>query len=484
MSIKKGENEIPWVLRFLKPATKEKGGEKRRPLPVLIGVATSAAIMEFRLGEKSLVEATRIIQELMVDPQTSMGTSEAERERVLYLAKAGVPGYGQEARQIVRSLMDTYGLSVSGMTRAAAAGKIYEYLWGLDVLEELYNLPHVDELRVNNPGKVYYQDRGRNRQADVRFRDDEHISKIIARLLEHDRASLDESNPGCESRRLDGARLTALGPPVARGPCFVLRKHGTFDISDDNYLLSGTMDPYTQAMLKLLVKGRANILICGDSNVGKTTLLRWLAGFLHPRLRVISIETDRELLLDEWYPDRDIISLEAHPETGWVLRRLFVTALRLSPDVIIVGEARGLGEAGQMVNAIRSGHHGSMGTIHVASVYEAVSVLAQMVLEEGRRLPVQLLEDQIASAFNVVVQMYGNSVTGAKKIEHVVEVQKGKEGPEFRELCVWQPSEESYEQGEWVYPCGISDRLALKLFRFGVSKDELLGLERRRTHAA
>lgn len=426
-----------------------------------------------KLGERHLFEATAIIQELIADPNSGLG----DVSEILRLAKAGQPGYDEKACELVEQLMERYGLSVTGMERREAARKIYEYLWGLDVIEFLYRNPRVDEVRVNAPHKVYYQERGKTLKSDVRFKDEEHIKKIIARLLEHDRTYLDESNPGCESRRLDGTRITALTYPLTTGPCFVLRKHGTFAMTEENYLESGTMSPYILKLLSLLVKGRANILICGDANTGKTTLLRFLVRYLDPRLRIIVIETDRELFLEVWYPDRDIISLEAHPELGWDMRRCFVITLRFSPNVIIVGEARGQGEAGQMINAIRSGHHGSMGTIHVFSVYEAISVLAQMALEEGRRLPISVLEDQVAAAFNVIVQLYGSSVTGVKRVEHIVEVRRGKSGPEFRDLCVWESTGDTYEEGRWRYPNGISEELARKLFKFGVRRRELEELE-------
>jgi pilus assembly protein CpaF len=435
--------------------------------------------VDIRLGEKHLHEATAIIQELLADPRVNT----EELEKIFWLAKAGYPGYDVKAREAVESLMKKYGLTVSGMPDGEAAQKIYEYLWGLDVVESLYRMPHVNEIRVNGPQKIYYQHRGKNMRAEeICFKDSEHIRKIIARMLEHDRAYLDESNPGCESWRLDGTRLTALTYPVAKEPCFILRKHGTFHISQESYIESGTMSEYMLNLLAVLVKGRANILISGSANTGKTTLLRFLVKYLHPKLRIVTLETDRELFLDEWYPDRDIISLEAHPELGWDMRRCFVIVLRLSPNVIIVGEARGIGEAGQMIDAVWRGHTG-MGTLHTLSVYEAVSTLALMALEEGRKLPVPMLEDQIASAFDVIIQMYGNDVTGTKRIEHVVEVSKGKNGPEFRDLCVWEPSNESYEQGKWRYPCGISEMLAQKLFKFGVARSELDCLEGMRADA-
>lgn len=130
-----------------------------------------------------------------------------------------------------------------------------------------------------------------------------------------------------------------------------------------------------------------------------------------------------------------------------------------------------------MIEACRRGHHGSMGTIHVGSAYEAISTLAEKALEEGRRLPIEILERQAASAFNIVIQMYGNNITGVKKIESVTEVKLGKEGPEFRDLCVWKPSRENYEEGTWEHPNFLSDQLSYKLFKYGVTRKEIEALE-------
>ncbi|MBM7854941.1 pilus assembly protein CpaF [Desulfohalotomaculum tongense] len=430
-----------------------------------------------RLGKKTLFEATQFVQELVSDIQTDIEIDGEDIHKILYLAKAGQPGYDLKARKVVESLLNKYGISVDGISTEKAAKEIYKYLWGLDRIEDLYRMEGIDEIRINSPKKVYYQEKGRNKTSTITFKDEEHIRKIISRLIEHDRTSLDEGNPGCESRRYDGTRITALGPPLTKGPCLALRRHGTFMTTDENYISSGTMDEYTLKLLSLLVKGRANILICGDANTGKTTLLRWLAKFINPALRIVTIETDRELELDEWYPERDIISLEVHSELGWDMGRCFYVTLRLSPDLIIVGEARGLGESGQLIKACQRGHNGSMGTIHCDSARKAVSILAQMALEEGSRLPVKILEQQIAQSFNVIIQLYGNSDTGIRKIEHIAEVWDGENGPEYSDLIMWEPSDEKYEIGRWVYPQGLSKNLKRKLFKYGVSKKELDGLE-------
>lgn len=439
--------------------------------------------MKTKLGEKKLNEATFMIQELLTDPLSGLQDSEGT-ERIMARARAGVPGYDQQAQKLVRDLMEKYGLSVQGMELEATADKIYQYLWGLDVIEALYRSPGVNEVRVNSPQRLYYQHNGQNWKASVKFKDEEHVAKIITRILEHDGVSLNESNPGVESRRLDGARVTALGPPLTTHQALVLRKHNTFEITWENYTKSGTMDEYTASLLELLANGRANILICGGANSGKTTLLRWLVGFQNPLLRVISIETDKELLLDEWYPARDIVSMEAHPELGWDIKRCFTITLRLSPDVVIVGEARGLGEARGMIDACRSGHHGTMGTIHSLSVYEALSILAQMAMEEGRHLPLETIEGQVAESFDVVVQMYGNSITGVKKVERITEVRRGTQGPEFSDLVVWEPSNQDYEQGRWSYPQSLSPALVAKLFKYGTTKQLIAELEWQRENVS
>lgn len=440
--------------------------------------------MELNLGECCIKEATSYIQRLITDENINIGFSSDEIKKILSDAKAGKPGAGQEAQSLVVKLMDTYGISVKDMDKISAAEEIYRYLWGLDVLEDLYNAPHVDEVRVLRPDQVCYIDKGKNVQTNIKLKDDFHTQKLIGRLIEHDRVSLDESNPGVESRRMDGTRITALGPPVVPNPMFFLRKHGTFDVSGDNYIKSETMDHYTFNLLSTLAKGRANILICGAGNSGKTTMLRWLFGFHHPALVTVSIETKWELFLDKWYPERQVIAFEAHPEVGWDLKRCFVAALRVSPNVIIVGEARGQGEAKELIDAGRSGHDGTMGTIHVGTVSKAVTTLAQLAMEEGRALPIEIIQQQVAEAFDIIIQMHGNSITGAKKVIHIAELLESSHGPELRDLCVWIPSKECYEVGHWVHPNELSDQLKKKLFMHGVALSELEALERSRVNAA
>lgn len=420
-------------------------------------------------SELTIEQATKRIQNI-----EDLNTKYPGWDESIKYAKAGKPGYNEIVHQMLIKIMTDFNIKVADMTIEEAAYEIYKYLWGLDLIEDLYRTPDVDEIRINNFKQVYYHQKGKGKRSTIVFKDGQHIDKIVGKLLEHDRTNFDESHPGCESGLLDGSRITALKYPIVRETCIVIRKHGTFNITDENYIASGTLNKEILVLLSTLVKGRANIMICGDTNVGKTTLLRWLVKFLHPRLRIVTIETDFELFLNEWYQDRDILSLEAHPEAdGWDIKRCIAAALHLSPDVLMVGEARGIGEAGQMINACRSGHPGSMGTVHALSADEAIGVLAQLAMEEGRTLPLPIIEGQVASAFNIIIQMYGNSITGTKKIERIVEVQNSNQGPVLKDLCQWVPSENNYEIGDWVFPNTISESLAKRLFKYGVSRSDI-----------
>jgi pilus assembly protein CpaF len=425
-----------------------------------------------KIGPKSLFEATSIIQELFSDPRANL----ADVENLLKDAQAGRPGANFELQNLIIEVMEKYEITVQGYTAKQVAREIYDYAWGLGPVESIYRNPTVNEIRVNRYNQVFYQKQGRNYKADLEFKDNQHVTKIIERLIVHDRASLSKSSPSVESRRLDGSRLTAFYPPFSPFPGFVLRKSNTFKASAENYISTGMMDEYTVQLLSTLVRGRANILISGGTGTGKTTLLRWLAGYMHSKLRIVTLETDYELFLEEFYPERDIVPLEEHKDLGVDMKKAFSVILRLTPDVIIVGEARGLGEASQMIQACMRGHDGSMGTIHVGSIYDAVSTLAQMALEEGRRLPINLIESQVAKAFDVVVQLYGNNVTGVKKVTHIAEIHETNNVISFHDLVKWKPSADGFEKGHWEHLNPVSDTLAAKLFRYGVRKPEQVGL--------
>lgn len=416
-----------------------------------------------------LDEAVAFVQEKAFEcpPQ-----ERAARQALVREAMAGEPAAVRAAEEMVAQILEEHAVEVAGRSREEAAFEIYARLWGLGPVEAVYRDPEVDEVRVNGPDSVYVHRRGKNEPVPVKFADEAELEAVIKRMILHDEgASLDRSDPGVESVRRDGSRLTALCRPVARTWHFVLRKHGTFDMSVENLNRHGTLDARVWEALRVLVRGRANILFSGNVNSGKTSLMRKLLGELHPGLRVLVIGKDLELLLYRHYPDRDVIELEEHPEVGMTMRDLFIKGLRLSPDVFVVEEFRGPEEAIEAVRACTRGHPGSMATGHFNSPEEAVEGMGLLLIEGRLPLPLELAMLRVARSFNVVVQMFSDSVRGTKKLVSVTEIVVTPGGGiEFRDLIRWQPHGDDYlGPGEWRFEHPPSPGLRAKMFRFGVT---------------
>ena len=250
----------------------------------------------------------------------------------------------------------------------------------------------------------------------------------------------------------------------------MLRKKN-FVPSAQNLIKSETLDNKLLDLLSFLVNGRANILISGGTGTGKTTLLRFLVNYMNENLRIVTLETDCELELRDVYPDRDIVEMEEHTEIGLTMKKQFRTTLRYSPDVIIVGEIRGMGEAVEAVKACTRGHNGSMATIHFGSPEEAIEGCGRMMLEEGLNLPLDVAQMWVASAFDIVIQMFADSRRGIKKITRVTEVRNENNKIKYRDIAVWEPSGSDYFKGRWIYPNSISDELLKRMARFNPRQD-------------
>lgn len=400
----------------------------------------------------------------------------AEREKLVKDAMAGAPGTRNAAVKELVAFFAEQGLEVEGMEPGQAAYEIYKELWGLGPLEEAYRDPAVNEVQVNAPDRVYaLKDLRLEPIAGVSFESDAHVMALVKRMLLHDRgASFDHSNPTVESMRRDGTRITATCPPVTGCVTLTLRKHVQKVVPFEEMIARGVMDARTAELLKLLVRGRANIAIIGGVGSGKTTLLRTLFGESDPRARVVVLETDRELHLSKNYPDRNIVEMEEHPEVRRTLKDLFRVVLRYTPTFIIVGEFRGEGEASEAVRACERGHDGSLTTAHFGSAAEFVAGTARLLLKEGLVLPQESLEALVATAFNVTVRMFGDPTRGVIRLEAVSELVPG-ERP--RDLVVWKPGG-SGSRGTWALAGFPSERLLARLDKYGVppsAVEEVLG---------
>ncbi|NSW83999.1 MAG: CpaF family protein [Syntrophothermus sp.] len=400
-----------------------------------------------------------------------MGQERAIKHRSLIEeTMAGVPEAKIVLQEVIVGLLEEFGVEVEGMDSGKAAYEIYKYAWGLDVLEELYDDPEVNEIRVNGPDQVVVLRNIKNERVDVKFKDNEHIKKLVTRMTMHDQGvGFNRSNPTLESMRKDGTRITATCPPVTEDITFVLRKHSSSVLTPEDHIRRGSMDEKVWSALETLVRGRANILIAGGVGSGKTTLMRTLYSCTDPNARTIVIESDRELQLKKQFPERDIVELEEHSEVGRPLKMLFRTVLRYSPNIILIGEFRGQGEATEAVRACLRGHDGSMATAHFPSPQEAVEGTGRLLIEEGLNVTPDVAAQLVASAYNVVVQMFGDSTRGAILVESITEVVPQVTKVEYRDLIRWFPSGDDYLKGEWRQVQMPSTRLQDRLLKYGVT---------------
>ncbi|SMB96512.1 pilus assembly protein CpaF [Thermanaeromonas toyohensis ToBE] len=433
-----------------------------------------------RAGKMTFEEGLRLVQSEFMDPEV-LGEEEAARNRrAAEDAMAGVPGSRETVISLLVSFLSDRGIEIKEMDMQLAAYEIYRELWGLGPLEEIYCDPEVNEIQVNAPDRVYVLKNLRLEYVPgVRFRDDDHVMNLIARLVMHDRGvALNRSNPTVESMRKDGTRITATCPPVSEHVTCTLRKHLRRVVSFEEMISRGVLDEKGRDLLRLLVKGRANIAVIGGVGSGKTTLVRTLCGEFDRRARIVVLETDRELQLARNYPDRNVIELEEHAEIGRTLKSIFRVVLRYSPTVIIVGEFRGEGEASEAVQACERGHDGSITTAHFNSARLFVSGTARMLLREGLNLPRDAAEEMVASAFNVVVKMFGDSTRGVMKLEAITELIPGTPVI-YRDLLRWVPSGSDYLEGNWQLVERPSEELILRLNKYGVSREMLEEVYRR-----
>ena len=388
-------------------------------------------------------------------------------------AMAGDPATYKKVMETIKEIL--VGINLEGATPDEAAKIIYSQNWVLDVVEKYYRDKEVDEIRVNGPGNIYVVRRGKSEKAPESFESEEKVETVIKRMIIDDVGiSLDRSSPRVESVRKDGSRLTATCYPVSKTWTFVLRKHDTFEMTVDNLIKYKTMDERVWEILRLLVKGRVNLLFSGNVGSGKTSLMRKLIETTDPALRILVIGKDLELKLLDHYPDKDIIEMEEHAHLGASMKELFETALRESPDCIIIEEFRGVGEAIEAIRACTRGHYGSMASAHFNNAEEAVEGTAMMMLEEGLNLPLDLAKLRMARAFNVVIQMYGDAQTGVKKLVSITEIYVDKgNNINYIPLVEWVPSGEEYTgAGKWEVRGNPSPKLMAHIART-VSREEI-----------
>jgi pilus assembly protein CpaF len=422
-------------------------------------------------------EQARIFIQETIQDTNRIGRERADKNaKMIVEVMAGNREYKQELIDTVVELIKELNITVDGYDEQKLAYEIYKSSWGLDILEEIYYDPKVNEIRVNGPDQIYVLRELRNEKIEgLAFRDDEHVRSVITKMIMHDQGiQFNKSNPTVESMRKDGTRLTATQSPVTRNCTFALRKHMDHIMTPEEHIAKGSMNKEVWDIIETLVKGRANVLISGGVGSGKTTLLRTMFSIVDQRCRVIVLETDRELKLTEHFPDRDIVEFEEHVESkGGALKDLFKVVLRYSPTIIVVGEFRGGGEATEAIRACMRGHDGSVVTAHFSSCKEAVEGTGRLLIEEGLPITAELAGLYVASAFNVIIQMYGDPVRGAILVERITEIVSKNKEVHYNDLIEWRPDGDDYLIGNWHKVNKPSDRLIERFKKYNVDYSKI-----------
>ncbi len=346
-----------------------------------------------------------LIRRLTSDPETSGPLPLAER-----------------VRQQLEALLPETGLVLSRLEREDVVRQTVAEIEGLGPLQPLLEDDEVSEIMANGPFDVFAERRGRLERTPVAFRDGAHLLQTIQKIVSPLGRRVDESSPMVDARLADGSRVNAIIAPLAvRGPALTIRKFSTRVLSMADLIAHGTLLPEMAMLLRAAVAGRLNILVSGGTGSGKTTTLNVLSSGIGEEERVITIEDAAELRLQQQH----VVSLESRPANGEGqgrvgIRELVINALRMRPDRIVVGEVRG-GEALDMLQAMNTGHDGSLTTAHANSPRDVLSRLETMVLMAGAELPSRAIREQIASAVDLIVHQ-ARLRDGTRRITHITEV--------------------------------------------------------------
>jgi pilus assembly protein CpaF len=389
-------------------------------------------------------------------------------ERLTQLDREGVRG---ELAQIIEGIVVDESTPMTLRERERLTQEVLDEVFGLGPLEPLLQDQSISDILANTHENVYIERNGLLERTNIRFRDAAHLMLIIDRIVSAVGRRVDESSPMVDARLPDGSRVNAIIPPLAiDGPCLSIRRFGRDRLTGEDLLRNRTLTPQMLELLAGCVRARLNILISGGTGAGKTTMLNVLSSFISNRERIITIEDAAELQLRQVH----IVRLETRPPNiegkGAIRQRqLLINSLRMRPDRIVIGEVRGE-EALDMLQAMNTGHDGSLTTIHANSPRDALTRLETMVAMANLNIPDKAIRRQIASAVNVVIQISRLS-DGTRKVVSLSEL-TGMEGEivTMQEIFVFRKegvSEKGEVLGEFL-PTGIRPKFAELLLISGI----------------
>ena len=354
----------------------------------------------------------RIVAEMTPDEQHILSTKNQD-----------VHAIEQVIDTYVQKVIDSNPFSMPRGDRSRIISEIRDDMLGLGPIESLLKDDSVTEIMVNGSQKIFVERMGKLTLTDIRFHNDDHLMNIIERILSPLGRRIDESSPLVDARLDDGSRVNIIIPPLSLiGPVVTIRKFSRTPLTLDNLINFGTLDRRMAKFLQLCINARINILVSGGTGSGKTTTLNALSSFVSPNERIVTIEDAAELQLQQPH----VVTLESRPPniegSGQItIRDLVRNALRMRPDRIIVGEVRSE-EALDMLQAMNTGHDGSLTTAHANSPRDALSRLETMVMMAGFDLPIRAIREQISSAIDLIIHQ-GRIKDGSRKVTHITEVQ-------------------------------------------------------------
>jgi len=360
-------------------------------------------------------------------------------------------------------------LPLSRADRDRLAIEVHHEVFGLGPLETLMKDPEISDILVNAYDRIFVERFGKLEKTDVRFRDDAHLMQIIERIVTRVGRRVDESSPMVDARLADGSRVNAIIPPLALdGPILSIRRFGLDRLTINDLIQFNSVPPQIAEVAAACVKSRLNIIVSGGTGAGKTTLLNCLSNYIPETERIVTIEDSAELKLQQEH----VVRLETRPANiegqGAVTQRDLVrNALRMRPDRIVVGEVRG-GEALDMMQAMNTGHDGSISTVHANSARDAISRLETLMLMAGISLPERALREQIASAVDVIVQLTRLS-DGSRKLVEFSEI-TGMEGNTITTQTIFKFEQRGVENGKVMgdfVATGVMPSFMDRLERYG-----------------
>ncbi|HWQ58622.1 MAG TPA: CpaF family protein [Clostridia bacterium] len=414
-----------------------------------------------------------------VDPKKEQQNVIAERVRRSVIDKLhdkNAEPSEADVQSAIEEILLEYADVINRTERAKLAYTLFNEVMGLGPLEQLLRDPTITEVMVNGPRQVFVERSGKLTLSEIIFRDDEHVMQIVEKIVNAMGRHVDEASPMVDARLKDGSRVNIIIPPLSLvGPVITIRKFSKKPFTINDLIGFGSLTPRMASFLEACVKGNLNMMVSGGTGSGKTTLLNVLSSFVPDGQRIVTIEDAAELQLNQSH----VVTLESRPANmegrGEIsIRDLVKNALRMRPDRIIVGEVRG-SEALDMLQAMNTGHDGSLSTAHANSPRDVIARLETMVMMTGAEMPMMAIRAQITSALDIIVQQ-SRLRDGSRRITSVSEI-TGMEGEtvSMQEIFVYETDGSRDAQGRFIgkfRPTGIRPRCIQKIRSNGVAVND------------